>query len=420
LEFIIAFIWILILAFHIVYIKRQFNIKYIIDPVFLFLSGQTIILIILGIVNYTGYLKSAEEFSFPSLCYILTLGLSFLIGSLILDKKRYIPEILNKKISKRRTQIIIKIAFFVNFVIGTLGTLILLRGFYSGNLLNLLPYFISNFDRFDRMFFNSSAAILWQANLAVLFWAGFFKDNWFKIILISIATINILLRAAFLYLVVAAFYYIIPNFILSKKKHFILILIFILILVPIFNYPNSTGNVKKMLISVTPYTFGNFTNYNIYFNEMYKSDKASYDLVDIFRHFGFGSIMFYMDKYIGTNFLKHVKPSPFYNQLQDYTRYGNLSSFYGKFIKVPYLFAIIFIFFLGLLNRIIYNNAYNNLFFLSIYSWFAASNFMSFTGLGYFASTRFIPAVLFIWPFLLIISLLNMDISHRRQTIASI
>lgn len=414
MEFIIAFIWILILAFHSIYIKRQFNIKYIIDPIFLFLSGQAIILIILGIVNHTGYLRSSKQFSFMSASYLLTLGFSFLMGSLILDKKGYIPEILNKQILKHRTQIVVKIAFFVNFIIGTLGTLILLKGFYSGNLLNLLPYFISNFDKFDKMFFNSSAAILWQANIAVLFWAGFLKDNWFKIILISIATINVLLRAAFLYLIVAAFYYIIPNFILSKKKHFILILIFILILVPIFNYPNSTGNVKNMLISVTPYTFGNFTNYNIYFNEMYESDKSSYDLVDIFRHFGFGSIMFYMDKYLKTDFLKHTRPFPFLNQLKDYSRYGNLASFYGTFTKVPYLIAVFFAFFLGLLNRFIYNGAHKSLFFLSIYSWFAASNFMAFAGAGYFASTQFIPAVLFIWPFLLIISLLNMDISHRR------
>ena len=363
MEFVIAFVWILLLIFHNTYKKNRFDIKYMIDPIFLFLSGQIVMLIILGVVNHTGYLRSSEQFSFSSSCYLLTLGLSFLLGSLILDKKKDKPEILNKRMSKHKTQFFIKFAFYITFGIGCIGTLMLLKNIYHSRLFGVLPYYFANFDEFNEYFFSSSFAILWQANFAVLFWSAFLKDSWIKFIIIFIATINILLRAAFLYIVVATFYYLIPHSILSKNKYFILIFVFILILIPIFNYPNSVDDVKKMLISVTPYTFGNFTNYNIYFNEMYRGDKASYDLVDIFSNFGFGSIMLYMDKYFGTNFLKYVKPGSFYNQLQDYTRYGNIATFYSGFTKVPYLLAVFFIFFLGLLNRIIYNNAYSSIFF---------------------------------------------------------
>jgi len=418
LEFIIVFIWLILLIFHVIYKQKKINIEYIIDPIFLFLIGQIIFLTLLGIVNHTGYLRSSKQFSFMSASYLLTLGLSFLIGSLILDKKRDKPGMLNKKMSKHRTRLIVKIAFFVSFIIGSLGTLILLRGFYYGDLFNLLPYFISNFNKFDKMFFNSSAAILWQANFAVLFFSAFLKDSWLKFIIISVAAINILFRAAFLYVVVAAFYFFIPNIILAKKKYSYIILFFviILILMPMLNYQNSVSSIKKMLISVTPYTFGNFTNYNIYFSDMYTHNSSIYfDFVDIFKSLGFGSIMFYMDKYVGTDFLKYnTRPAPFFSQLQDYPRYGNLASFYSSFTKIPYLLAVLFCFFLGLLNRFVYNYAHKSLFFLSVYSWFAAANFMSFAGSGYFSATRFIPAVLFIWPFLFILSLFDMSISPQK------
>jgi len=411
LEFIITFTWIILLTFHIACKRKQFS-QYIIDPIFLFFIGQIVFLILLGIVNHTGYLRPAEQFSFASTFYLLTFGLSFFMGSFILDRPK--NKMFDKNIIKYNTQIIIKFSFYICFVIGFIGTLVILKSFYHGSLLRLLPYFFANFNEFDKYFPRSHAMVLWQANFAVLFWSAFRKDNWVKFIVIFIAAINILFRAAFLYVVVAAFYFLVPTVILAKKRYFILLFVFVLVLMPLINYPISIGNIKRMLISITPYTFGNFINYNIYFNEMYLHNNICFDFVDVFRRLGFGSIMFYMDKYLGTDFLKHIPPAPFYNQLQDYIRYGNLASFYARFTKLPYLLGIFYCFFLGLLNRFVYNHAFKSLFFLSIYSWFAAASFMSFAGTGYFASTRFIPAILYIWPFLLIIWLSNVPISHRK------
>jgi len=356
-----------------------------------------------------------------STSYIFTLSFAFFIGSFILDKPNNICT-LSKEVHKHNNRIIINFAFYACFAMGCTGTFLLLKNLYHGNLLGLFPYFMNNFVKFDRNI--STTYSLWNANTAVLFWAVFIKDNWLKFIIIFISAINILFRGHFLYMVVAAFYYIVPILILGKKKHFNFIIIFVLIfiLIPtiiiptiiiptITQFQNPDNNVKKRLIALTPYTFGNFTNYNIYFNEMYTKNHIYYDLVDISRYLGSGSIMLYSDRYLGTDFLKYVRPEPFNNQLHDYTCYGNLATIYSGFTKVPYLLAIFFSFFLGLLNRLFYNRAYKSLFFLSIYSWFAATNFMAFAGAGYFTSTRIIPAVLYIWPFLLVMGLLNMSIS---------
>jgi len=430
LEFVIAFTWILLIKFHLIYRGKIFNFGYIIDPIFLFLIGQIVMLIVLGIVNHTGYLRSAQQFSFISTSYLLTLGLSFFIGSFILDKSKNDTETLIGKTSKKRTQFIIKFAFYANFTIGSIGTLILLKNFYYGSLLRLLPYFLNNFNVFEQKFFQGPAlaSILWRANFAVFFWAALLKGNWIKFIIIILAGFNIILRGAFLNVIVAVFYYIVPALILSStsnltnnisnKKQIIFIgcisLIIIIFMVTL-NYEHSIVDIKWNLIAITPYSFGNFTNYNIYFKEMYSSNQnVDFDLVNILRYLGFGSIMRYTDKYFGTNFLRLTRAEPFNNELKDFVRYGNLASFYGNFTKVPYLISLSFVFFLGLLNRFVYNFAHKNLFILSVYSWFASTSFMAFAGSGYFADTKFFPAVVYIWPFLFIISLFNIPISHKK------
>ncbi len=407
MEFIIVLIWLGVVIFHLAYTNRRFDISYISDPVFVFLIGQTVMLVLLGVLNYTGYLRPAAEFSLSSTSYLVSIGLAFVIGSVVVDKQKYTPTVLEKRISTHVAQVIIKAAFVGCFILGSSGALLLLKSLYQGGLLGLLPYYVSHFGEFNAHFFNSSAALLWQANFATIFFGALLKRTRGKYVFLLIAFFNILLRSAFVYLVIAAFYYLTSMLILRKKKHFIYsvtIISLLLVGLAAVNYNLPSKSLRQALISVTPYTYGGFINYNINFSEFSEERGENYQAVQILAYLGFWSDMFYADKYLGTDFRpQDVAPLPFRNQLRDYVRYGNISTFYGNFIKVPYLLAVVFVFFLGILNRIVYRYAHSSVFALSIYSWFAAASFMSFAGSGYFASTRWVPAVMYIWPIVFIL-----------------
>jgi len=142
---------------------------------------------------------------------------------------------------------------------------------------------------------------------------------------------------------------------------------------------------------------------NRLFNYYYETPSArKISFADIGLNMGLGQIFVYSNKYFGTKlpstpswhlgFLRQVKNSP---------EKGNLIPLQGYLIFSPLFISLIFFAFLGFLCGFFYKTASSNLWSLSIYSWFAAALFMVHSGGGFFATTKFFPALMYIWPFLL-------------------
>lgn len=405
MEIIVIVIWSFILF--VAWNKNlDFN-KKIIDPLFLFIGGQLLSLIIWYIIKNTNLFVINYKFTYSSLFYLLSFSLSYSFGSLILigNQNQYIDFDFSEKY--------FKIFFYINVFIGTIGTIFLLKGMGINSYINAIGFLITDFYRFDNNFFNNSMALLWQANIAALFFAPFSKFDIWKILAILVIIINIFFRAAYIYIVIGLFYFIIPVIFLKHKnfKYIFIIFIILILLVPILSLGNNL-TLRNFLLKITPYTYGNFSGFNYHFNNLHFNNLSvkTYGIstfAKTFSNLGFKQIMIYIDKYFKTRLTYDLYKNPFIQQLLNTNIYGNTATFYASFTRVNYFISMLFIFILGLMNRYVYNKANKKILFLSIYSWLAVANSTSFATGGYFATTRFFPALLHIWPYLFLYFILE-------------
>jgi hypothetical protein len=211
----------------------------------------------------------------------------------------------------------------------------------------------------------------------------------------------VLLRAAYLYLVVALFYWIVP--LLYRREDakeagiWTMGAGFLMLLLP--TWAVGYRGIQGFLVTVTPYTFGNFSNYNHWFHTVsFTGWGVGGDVSEVLYHAGLGSILAYVQEYSGLRLAATPGAEPFLRQLSGVPRYGNVSSIYGSLVRLPLWIGLMLPFALGAMSEWVYRRAFGSTFFQSIYAWMAAAAFLSFAGAGFFTTTRFFPAVLYVWP----------------------
>lgn len=404
-EFFLLCTWLIFL--YISYKRSKNNKTWAIDPSFLFFGVQAVSLLLFIVLDATDSIIPSYKFNYLSVSYILFLGLAFFIGSEFMRRSTGLYRTIYRP-SHLQKNIFFKISFFSCFAIGIIGTFLLIKNMgFNGGLVDIFLKFYLNINEFNENFFSSSAAILWQANFATLFWSNFVKNSWVKTIIIIVSIFDILLRGAYVYLVIGLFYLITPMILRDGfNKKLILFVVFfgiLLNLITLLSYNWEGDPLLTYAKKIYPYTAGNFVNLAYNTNTRLSTNIA--ELMpwnDVMANLGFSTIMIYIDKYLSLNTLSTTNYLPFLLQSENLKIYGNTCTIYGNLVFVPFIFGFSFMFFLGMFIRLVYKHAHKNLFFMSIYSWLSAASFLSFATGGHFITTRFFPALIYIWPFLFI------------------
>jgi len=302
--------------------------------------------------------------------------------------------------------------FWTCFVVGTTGTVILLNNIELTDPLVFILVLTSHFSYIESNFFNSSAALLWQANIAAFFWYNFVpRPNFLVKVAIGICLVSVFARGAIVYGVIAFFNYLIPLLYIKKDKKIPVIpiaVIFIsvnLIFGLSYNYvlsDNYDTSIADIYFQKTyPYLSGNFINLFHHIDESF--GQSLFDIhafSELLRSMGLGSILDYISEYFGIKF-QQGQGFEFRSQASNAIIYGNTSTYYGRLTFLPMSVLLPFWIALGVLVGKIYQKASGSIFYLSIHAWFSAATFLSFSTGGHFVTTRMFPALLFIWPFLL-------------------
>ncbi|MBP7078400.1 MAG: hypothetical protein KBA77_02535, partial [Synergistales bacterium] len=373
------------------------NPQWFISPPALFCGGLIIHLSFLSFFEITKELRLEHQFSIESAIFFVSFSTLFLFSSLI--------GIICIK-TKNKNEISEKGPYHFSFLTcvlsGTIGSFKLIQGMDIHNLSLLIDLYLNNHYLLESSFFNSSWTLLWQANIAALFWFNFTdrKKTW---PLVPLLLFSISLRAAFLYLTVAIFYLIVPivySFKVRKTHVYFFLFLIIFFMGSMFI---KEGRTSEQPDRISPYSFGNFSSFNYYY-ETPSYRKITFE--DIGLNMGLGQIFIYSNKYFGTK-LRYT-PSwhhGFLRQVKNSSEKGNVVPLQTYLIYLPLFLSLAFFSFLGFLCGFLFKVASSNLWGLSIYSWFAASLFMVHSGGGFFATTKFFPAMMYIWPFLLFYSI---------------
>jgi len=374
------------------------------SPIFLF-SIMQIVVIGIQILAYIGWgLRPKYCFNFGSFILIMYSYMAFYIGNYVAKNKSSLYFYKNKENS---------LPFYSTAIIGIIGTTISLKNMNIGR--NVLILLITNFNYFDEQFKMSSlGSILWLSNIAALFWSNYAKKNKLNNIISLICFINIFFRAAYLYIIIAAFYYFIPKLVINDRRSnkkllgAIIILGILIAAIPFISYSKVDIKNGSYIIKIYPYTAGCLSNLAYNGNDIFLTGPENYNNIkNIFRDLGFGQIMQYIDKYFNTNLYLPIKNNNFLPQIEGIDEEGNMSSIYISVFKNPLLIGLIYMFFLGFLSKKLMKTSAKSIFAMSCYCFFSAANFLSFSGGGHFATTRFFPALLFIWPFIVFHNLVN-------------
>jgi hypothetical protein len=300
--------------------------------------------------------------------------------------------------------------FWTCFVVGTTGTVILLNNIGIFNPLALLLVLTSDFSYVESNFFNSSAALLWQANIAAFFWFNFLpKPNIFAKVAIGVCLVSIFARGAIVYLVIALFNYLIPSLYIKKDKKIPVIPIAVMFisvnLIFGLSYQYGTSILDIYSQKTYPYLSGNFINLFHHIDDSFgQSIFDVHGFSELMRSMGLGSILDYIDKYFGIEFQQGQR-FEFKSQASNAIIYGNTSTYYSGLTYLPMSVLLPFWVALGVLVGKIYKKASGSIFYLSIHAWFSVATFLAFSTGGHFGTTRMFPALLFIWPFLLTMKL---------------
>lgn len=394
--------------------ERDINHNLFINPIFLFFLPQLIVLWLYVFLDKSGIVVPVSDFNLYTFLYILLLSSSFFFGYYINNTKHEKNRIKLIKNNKSNNEKLFTFFFVFCTLIGTYGTYKLLSNIgISYNLLNVNNIFQENFSRFNEEFFNSSHAILWQANIAALFWFSFSRKSYLTRFLVFIVIINILFRGAYVYLIIAFFYFMAPVILREGlRKSFIIyamFFVFVINLVAYLSYDWTQGNpVDLYFQKIYPYTSGNYVNLSLnIITELEQYISGTIPWNDLLSNLGFGSVFSYLDKYLSFNLSAEESYLIFHKLSSNLPIYGNTSTFYGNLVYVPIPLTILHVFILGYLSRFFYVKSNVSLIALSVLAWFSAAHFLSFATGGHFSTTRFIPALLYIWPLIFIFTLLK-------------
>jgi hypothetical protein len=301
------------------------------------------------------------------------------------------------------------IPFWICFTIGAFGTIRLLMGLGISSPTAYFYIITRDFNSLEGGFFNSSSAILWQANFAAFFWFNFVsKPNVAMKAALGLCLVFIFSRGALLYIIIAACYYLVSySYLKSARKNLIMSLGFSFVflqMVFLLSYTFS-GNIYQIYFEKTyPYLSGNFVNLFRHIDMAFNRQLVDIEsLDDLLQSMGLSSIRVYLDRYFGWEFQPDLR-MVFFRQAIGSHVYGNTHTIYGQQVYLPLIAGIPYVIFLGILIGRVFRLAKENVFFLSVHCWFTAATFLSFAGAGHFTTTRFFPAMLFIWPIILFIA----------------
>lgn len=378
------------------------------NPIILFLGPQLVAIALIPLLSNAKIVIPAIDMDPGHFLYLLIASLLF-VGAITLGARR-------NNLKARTTHISVQISvlgsiiFWICFGTGSIGTLILLSNIGITSFAQFIFAVQSDFNNLESNFFNSSAAILWQANTAAFFWFNVVKrPSWLMKVALIICFVSIMARGALLYIVIALFYYIVSaHHLRSEKKSFRAPLILLIIAIN-FIFAMSydfDGSVLQIYFQKSyPYLSGNFTNLFRHIDMTFgRSILEIRNFDDLLQSMGFNSIRTYLDSYFGITYQPYDR-MPFYPQASNASVFGNTHSLYGQVVYLPLVILVPFWIGLGWSIGRIYLLSSRSLFYLSIHVWFSAATFLSFAGAGHFNTTRLFPALLFIWPFLLIIKL---------------
>lgn len=292
---------------------------------------------------------------------------------------------------------------YLLFAIGSFGTYKLVTGM-DLNLSLLISSEDNAYNYLEENFFNSSFAILWQALIASLFFAGNIKkSNKFSTFLCVISIIFISLRGAYLYLIIGFMYYLAGVMISGKRIEktgalkYIITLSTLVISILYLSYDISS--FADIIVKIIPYTYGNLLNYSaVYVESRYLDhiDCGSY-------YFGLTSIFEYINRYFGTTLAVCELSFPFRQQTEYQVSFGNTVTgfsqiaYFGNFLYFPVIFLLAFT-----LKQV--DSHYNTSVLCACYLPVALSaSILMFASGGFASTTRIIPSLIYILPLLFFI-----------------
>jgi hypothetical protein len=394
-EFILVAVWIALVTA--TYLFTRPNPSRLDNPIIVLLTPQIFAVALIPVLAYLNIVIPAVSMAPLHALYLLTVTLLISAGIFIgAFGKQNIRVKVEKYVSDNSAP------FWISFFVGTVGTLLLLRNMNIHSFVTFYNVVANDFNSLEDGFFNSSAAILWQANIASFFWYNTVRrpSKAMKFAL-GLSLLAVFSRGALLYLIIASFYYVISNIYLRGRgelpiRQFLLLILFTQVIF-VLSY-SFEGNLAEVYFQKTyPYLSGNFVNLYRHIDIASAPSSGIDGVDDISQSMGLSSIRFYLEKYLDIDF----QPSDrmiFYPQAQNAPVYGNTHTLYGQVVYLPIVLLVIFVAFLGVAIGFIYKYAGKNLLFLSIHCWFSAATFLSFGGAGHFTTTRIFPAMLFIWP----------------------
>lgn len=372
-------------------------------PIVLLLAPQIVAIGLIPILAASGIVIPSVEMKFYHFMYLTTASLlltaGIAAGALGRTRKMFAQELRLKENS---------IPFWMTFGIGMFATVTLLRNMNINDFAQLYFIATNDFNTLESNFFNSSVAILWQANIASFFWYNTVKrPSIFMKIALGLSLIAVFSRGALLYLIIAGFYYLVSYLYLRGRgslpiKQLVLFLVFTQ-LIFILSYTFQGNLVETYAQKTYPYLSGNFVNLWRHIDIAFRPGFATDGLDDISQSLGLSSIRVYLMRYFGFDF-QPTDHMIFYLQALNAPINGNTHTLHGQLVYLPMFLLFPFLLFLGFVMGFFYRKAPENLFYISIHCWFSAATFLSFAGAGHFTTTRFFPAMLFIWPFLFVFS----------------
>jgi hypothetical protein len=303
-------------------------------------------------------------------------------------------------------------AFRITAFIGLIGTVALLGGIVD-DFQGFLFLLVNDASFLDKNFFNSSFALLWQANIASLFWFSLAYRKVTKIdyIFLALTSMSIILRFAFVYIVIAAFYFLIPM-IASRRIDLKHLLKYGVLLFIVFNYLifstyafDAADNVfAAYAVKVYPYTAGNIVAFLYHFDSFPISLVSLSGAGQIYEALGLSSISSYIDDYFNFN-IEIESRMIFIQQVAGQKVYGNTHTIFGQLIYLPSILYFPYLLCFGFLLKKIHLMSRKSVYFLTVHCWFSAASFLAFSGAGHFTTTRFFPAILFIFPLYLFLTI---------------
>ena len=387
-------------------------------PILLLLLPQTIAMALIPILAHFGLVIPAVTMELHHFLFLFVA--STLLVTAIAVGASGPPEVAKNPDANMGSSI----PFWICFAIGGFGTVMLLRNLGVTSPMGFYIMVSRDFNTLEDEFFSGSSAILWQANIAAFFWFNTVaRPNMAMKVALGLCLIFIFARGALLYIIISVAYYLVSFLRLRGQAKFpVKPVVFFLAFTQVVFFLSYSfeGNPMQIYFEKTyPYLSGNFINLFRHIDIAFGRSMLEIESFDdLFQSMGFSSIRVYMDRYFGLGFEPYDRMI-FYVQAENAHVYGNTHSLYGQLVYLPLVVGIPFIFCLGLLIGRMYRLASSNLFYLSIHCWLSAATFLSFAGAGHFTTTRFFPALLFIWPFLIYRSAISLPAGPAAENVRS-